>query len=193
MIRGNSYALFAAPHITSINELKTDQRPLAKQLFIGFWRILQYTQSVFSTFADQNPVSHMNLEYLNFIELTPPDYVNAREEFVFGNNPDADGTYARPNPADVAIRRPAAPPTPKRPNQPPPRIGQAGVPINPPINVGPLPSDFMNLASLQQAIARIQQQADQNANVSQETIDNLENVLNETCVATTCANTTSHL
>ena len=37
----------------------------------------------------------------------------------------------------------------------------------------------MNLTSLQQAIARIQQQADQNANVSQETIDNLANVLNE--------------
>ena len=149
VIRGNSYALFAAPHVTNINELRTDQRPLAKQLFIGFWRVLQYTQSVFTTFAEQNPVCRMNLEYLNSIELTPPDYANVREEFIFGTNADADGTYARPNPADVTIRRPAAPSTPRRVNQPPPRAGQAAMPINPPINVGPIPPDFMNLASLQ--------------------------------------------
>ena len=54
----------------------------------------------------------------------------------------------------------------------PPQAGEL------PANVGSIPTNFMDLASLQQAINRISQQGNQTQTVSRETIDSLENVLN---------------
>ena len=173
VVRNASYSLFAAPRVTSINDLKPEQRPIAQRLFVSFLKIIEFTQSAFNSFAENNPVCHMNLEYLNSIELTPEKYIKVREDFILGNNPAVDGTSTRINPADVIIKRPKIQRTINPVHHLPP---QANVPV--PANAGPIPTNFMDLASLQQVINRIGQQHQQTSNVSQETIDNLENVLN---------------
>ena len=56
VVKNASYSLLATRRVISINDLKPEKRPNAQRLFIGFRKIIEFTQSAIRIFAEQNPV-----------------------------------------------------------------------------------------------------------------------------------------